>query len=134
VLDSERREHAHQKYVAPISEAERLCVTAWQEVLDVERIGVDDNFFDLGGDSLLLTQARVRLRTFFHRDIPIVELFRYPTVGALARYLQQGQVQTGLRQEADDRERKRREAMRRRQPAHPPRPIEVSNHDHDAAS
>ena len=116
-LDSERREHAHQRYVAPIGEAERLCVAAWQEVLDVERIGVDDNFFDLGGDSLLLTQARVRLRTLFHRDIPIVELFRYPTVSALARYLQQGQVQTGLRREADDRERKRREAMGRRQPA-----------------
>ncbi len=50
-------------------------------------MGLHDNFFDLGGHSLLLVQAQGRLREALGRDIPVVDLFRFPTVSLLARHL-----------------------------------------------
>ena len=70
------------------------CAAAWREVLQVERVGAHDNFFDLGGDSLLMTQVRSRLQRDFARQLSIVELFRYPTVRALAHYLDEQEAKT----------------------------------------
>lgn len=120
-LESRSRQSPQEAYVAPATEAEKLCAAAWQAVLQLERVGVHDNFFDLGGDSLLITRVRGYLRAAFHRDIPIVDLFRYPTVSTLARHLEQGQEQAGVREEADERARKRREAIRRLQSSRAPR-------------
>jgi amino acid adenylation domain-containing protein len=72
---------------APRSDAERVIAAAWREVLGVEEVGLDDNFFDLGGHSLLLARLRSRLRGEFPRDVSIVVLFRYPTVRSLAEHL-----------------------------------------------
>jgi amino acid adenylation domain-containing protein len=85
---------ACRAYVAPIGETEELCAAAWREVLQVERVGADDNFFDLGGDSLLMTQVRSRLQRDFARQLSIIELFRYPTVRALAHYLDEQEAKT----------------------------------------
>ncbi|MBV9999988.1 MAG: hypothetical protein JO015_12865, partial [Verrucomicrobia bacterium] len=52
-------------------------------------VGVHDNFFDLGGQSLLLVRVQARLAKRLNRDIPILELFRRPTIHALAAYLSQ---------------------------------------------
>jgi amino acid adenylation domain-containing protein len=78
---------AQAAYVEPRSEAERQVAAVWQEVLGVPVIGVDDNFFDLGGHSLLMVRAHGRLQEAFGRPIPMVELFRFPTVGSLAAFL-----------------------------------------------
>ena len=75
------------EYVAPRDEAEQSLAAIWREALGLERVGIHDNFFDLGGHSLLLVQIQARLRERFGRSVGIVELFRYPTVGALARHL-----------------------------------------------
>ncbi|HEY2738545.1 MAG TPA: beta-ketoacyl synthase N-terminal-like domain-containing protein, partial [Thermoanaerobaculia bacterium] len=58
----------------------------WREVLGVGSVGVHDNFFDLGGHSLLLAQAHSRLVALGH-DLALLDLFRHPTVDALARRL-----------------------------------------------
>ncbi|VEP12991.1 Non-ribosomal peptide synthetase [Hyella patelloides LEGE 07179] len=71
-------------YIAPRSPLERQIAAIWQEVLDIERAGINDNFFDLGGHSLLLIQLRTRLETLLSRDIPLVELFQYPTIAAFS--------------------------------------------------
>jgi acyl carrier protein len=63
----------------------------WAEVLGVERVGASDNFFDLGGNSLLLVKAHSRLQESFAREISMVELFRRATVSSLAEYLSGGQ-------------------------------------------
>ena len=71
--------------MAPRNDAERRIAEVWREVLQVERVGVDDSFFDLGGHSLLLARVHTRLREAFPGlDLALVDLFRYPTVGALA--------------------------------------------------
>jgi len=71
----------------PRTEAERAIAGIWREVLGRPEVGIDDNFFDLGGHSLLLVRVQRRLRELLDRDLPLVELFRHPTVGALAGHL-----------------------------------------------
>jgi len=61
----------------------------WREVLGISSLGMDDNFFDLGGHSLLLVQAHGRLRERFPQ-LTALDLFRYPTVATLAAYLTAG--------------------------------------------
>jgi acyl carrier protein len=80
-------------YVAPKSALEQRIVTLWQEVLGLEQVGVDDNFFDLGGDSLLLAQVQCQLQDLLQRDLSIVDLFEHPTIDALVEYV--GQPERG---------------------------------------
>ncbi|MEM7307335.1 MAG: amino acid adenylation domain-containing protein [Planctomycetota bacterium] len=74
-------------FVPPRGRAERDIAAMWCELLELERVGVEDNFFDLGGHSLLLVQLMSKLEARFERDILVTELFQYPTVAAMARWL-----------------------------------------------
>nr|QEO74344.1 condensation domain-containing protein [uncultured bacterium] len=74
-------------YVAPRSELERVIASVWREALKVEKVGVDDNFFDLGGHSLLVVEACRVLRERLRRDVKVLSMFEYPTVASLARHL-----------------------------------------------
>jgi len=74
-------------FAEPHSEMERLICAVWQEILQVERVGLHDNFFDLGGHSLLLAQVHSRLTSLLGGGLSIVDLFRFPTVAALAGHL-----------------------------------------------
>jgi amino acid adenylation domain-containing protein len=68
----------------PRTAAEQTVAAAWREVLGVERIGVDESFFDLGGHSLLATRVASRLRDAFGLEVPVRALFETPTVTGLA--------------------------------------------------
>jgi acyl carrier protein len=61
-----------------------MVAAVWAEVLGVERVGATDNFFDLGGHSLLLPQVLHRLRTAFQVEVPLRTLIDEPTVEGLA--------------------------------------------------
>jgi len=76
-------------YVAPRTPIQQLIAKFWQEALLVERVGLDDNFFDLGGHSLLVARVRFTLREKLGRDVPLVDFFTYPTVRALAQRLEE---------------------------------------------
>jgi len=69
------------------NETERIIAAAWSDVLGAAGVGNNSNFFDLGGDSLLMIRVRGKLEHSLHCDLPIIEMFRHPTVGALANYL-----------------------------------------------
>ena len=84
---------ADEPYVAPRSELERLIAGVWREALGVEQVGVRDNFFNLGGHSLLLIRVNNRLREALRMELPVVELFKYPTVSALAEHLSRSKAQ-----------------------------------------
>jgi amino acid adenylation domain-containing protein len=79
----------------PRSEVEGQVAKVWSSVLGIESIDVRDNFFDLGGHSLLLVQVHAQLRAEFGTRLSIVDLFRYSTVEAIAARLSQIQ-QPGL--------------------------------------
>jgi amino acid adenylation domain-containing protein len=71
-------------YVAPRSAVEESIAAIWQELLGIERVGVRDNLFDLGAHSLLIVQAHSRIVAELGVSLPVVALFEFPTVEALA--------------------------------------------------
>ncbi len=75
-------------YVAPQNEAEEKLAAIWQKLLGVERVSVHDNFFELGGHSLLAMQLTSFVRKELDVEIPIKDLFIYPTIDLLTKHLQ----------------------------------------------
>jgi amino acid adenylation domain-containing protein len=69
------------------NQTEQKLSELWSQLLHVNRPGVRDNFFDLGGHSLLLVQLHAQLKRQFNASISVVDLFRYPTIEALASFL-----------------------------------------------
>ena len=72
---------------APQTDLERTIAEVWRAALDLEAVGIHDNFFDLGGHSLLLVKVHRRLIEVLRRDVSVVDLFQYPTISALAQHL-----------------------------------------------
>ncbi|UCH96002.1 MAG: amino acid adenylation domain-containing protein, partial [Candidatus Aminicenantes bacterium] len=77
------------RYMPLENDVERQIAAAWHQVLKCERIGRNDNFFDLGGNSLNVIHVIGKLKEEFKMDIPVVSMFEYPTVGAFSQYLLQ---------------------------------------------
>ncbi|HEX8274264.1 MAG TPA: non-ribosomal peptide synthase/polyketide synthase [Longimicrobiaceae bacterium] len=75
---------------APLTATERAVAAIWEEALGVPRVGVADNFFDLGGHSLLLVQVHARLQALFPDRVALIDLFEHHTLGALAARLDRG--------------------------------------------
>ncbi|WP_434711740.1 non-ribosomal peptide synthase/polyketide synthase [Pseudomonas sp. D3-27] len=71
-----------QAYVAPRSEVEQQVAAIWQDVLKLERAGLEDNFFELGGHSLLVTQVVSRIRRVLGIEVPLRSLFEHSTLQA----------------------------------------------------
>jgi acyl-CoA synthetase (AMP-forming)/AMP-acid ligase II/acyl carrier protein len=110
---------AARPYAAPSSALERTIAAAWCEALGVERVDVDTSYFALGGQSVQLVQVLARLEASLGRKLSVVDLFRWPTVRGLARFLAQaegGGEQARLEQ-AQDRGRRLRQ-VRRTAPTH----------------
>ena len=82
-------------YVEPAAGTEREMAAIWSEVLGVERVGACDDFFDLGGHSLMAVQILSRMRRRFEVDLPVRALFEAPTVTALARRTDAARRETG---------------------------------------
>ena len=97
----------------PRNELERQIAAVWSEVLGVEEIGLHDNFFDLGGHSLLVVQAHHRLQENLGLAIPLLAHFQYTTVHSLAEYLGQGGADEPSFEEGQARAESRRAAMGR---------------------
>ncbi|MEU4403164.1 amino acid adenylation domain-containing protein [Streptosporangium sp. NPDC023963] len=75
---------------------ERAVAEVWRAVLGVPRVGAADNFFEIGGHSLAIAAVQARLGSALGREIPIVDLFRHPTIRALAAHLDGGGPTPGL--------------------------------------
>ncbi|RQO56211.1 non-ribosomal peptide synthetase [Variovorax sp. KBW07] len=106
-------------YEAPQGHVARTLAAIWSEVLKVEQVGLHDNFFDLGGHSLLLIRAHRLLEDRLQAAFPLVNLFKYPTVESLARWIEQGGAQAAAASTAggDERALRQRAAMLQRRKA-----------------
>jgi len=109
-------------HVAPRGDLEEALAGIWSEVLGVERVGVHDRFFEMGGNSLLIVQVYDRMAAPLRERIALVELFQYPTIAELAERL--GRAESPAAQatpavaDAEARAARQREALeRRRRPA-----------------
>ena len=85
--DDGPRTDVQEVYIEPRSGMERTLASIWQELLKVEKVGVNDNFFGLGGHSLLLVNAHSKIIEVLKVKVSMVDMFKYPTVSALAEYL-----------------------------------------------
>ncbi|MBV9788631.1 MAG: amino acid adenylation domain-containing protein, partial [Chloroflexi bacterium] len=90
--DPDLQPAAEATYVVPHTPLEQTIAEVWRQVLQLDRVGTGDNFFDLGGHSLRLIQVQSQLQNRLQREIPLLDLFRYPTIRALADHL--GAAQT----------------------------------------
>ena len=83
-------------YVAPQTDIEQIIATVWQELLGIEKVGVNDNFFDLGGNSLLLTKTYSEFKKRLPNEansFSLIDLFKYSTIKSLSQHFSQnGQV------------------------------------------
>jgi len=111
--DLEGGRRTGEEYVAPENELEKTIAGIWQELLKVEKVGIRDNFFDLGGHSLLIVQVQSRLRGVVDRELSITDMFRYPTIEKLAGFLTQEQNEGPSLEKIHERARKQKEAFNR---------------------
>lgn len=80
-------------YAAPSDDIERAVTNAWEAVLDVHPVGADDDFFELGGDSLAAAESIAQLQDVLGRDVPLAALLDASTARALAGLLRRGEEQ-----------------------------------------
>jgi amino acid adenylation domain-containing protein/non-ribosomal peptide synthase protein (TIGR01720 family) len=76
--------HSTKEYAAPQNELEQKLTEIWQELLDIEQVGVHDNFFELGGDSILTIQVVSRMRRFGY-EFEVNDMFTYQTISDLSQ-------------------------------------------------
>jgi amino acid adenylation domain-containing protein/FkbM family methyltransferase len=86
-------------YAAPENEIQRTIAAIWKEVLKVDKVGIHDNFFDLGGTSLDIVRLNNRLKEALAKDIPVVILFEYPTIHTFTRFLARTELLTAAPKE-----------------------------------
>ena len=83
-------------YAVPQTEAEQRIAQVWQQTLQMKKVGIYDNFFEAGGNSLLLIQVLGKLQEIFGNQLSTVEMFQYPTIHALAKHLTQDKTRKTL--------------------------------------
>jgi acyl carrier protein len=116
------REGLGVPYVAPRNAVETAIVELWRGRLGIEEVGIYDNFFDLGGSSLQMAQLHGELQERLERRLTMVDLFRFPTVATLARFVGEGRHREGdadpgeHRERAEDRMARLRRRREMRQP------------------
>jgi acyl transferase domain-containing protein/thioesterase domain-containing protein len=81
------RPHLPTSYMAPRNELEQTLANVWQNVLRLEQIGIHDDFFELGGDSLIAVQLIAKLRETLQMDFSAHSLLNAPTIAALADFI-----------------------------------------------
>ena len=106
------------QHVGPLTGAARC---------EVEHVGIHDNFFDLGGHSLVMVQVHSALQAFYGLDLSLVDMFRYPTVSALAQYIDQAESEPSAVQHGDERAAMRQASSRRQRQSRQERRL-----DHEA--
>jgi len=110
--DSQRQEQS-QSYAAPQSELELLLAGVWSKLLKLDRVGIHDNFFEIGGNSLMTLQVAVQVRTLLGKDLPVVKLFQHPTIAQLANYLNEGKSASPSNNKFQDRADRQQAAFKR---------------------
>jgi 3-oxoacyl-(acyl-carrier-protein) synthase/acyl carrier protein len=80
----------------PMSETQQRIAKIWQDVLNTDKVGIHDNFFEIGGNSLLIVQMQKKLIEIFGSELRAVTLFQYPTIHMLAEHLSRRENVAGI--------------------------------------
>jgi amino acid adenylation domain-containing protein len=103
-------------YLPPENETEKIVVEIWKNTLNLDKVGVQDNFFDLGGTSLKIIAMANELKKKFKRNLPVATVFRYPTIRHLAGFLsrEEGSEAPKRKDRADVKAKGRERLMQKR--------------------
>jgi acyl-coenzyme A synthetase/AMP-(fatty) acid ligase len=114
-------------YVAPENDLEQRIAGVWQEVFNVERVSIHSNFFDLGGNSLLLAKVHSKLRVALQRDVQIIDLFKHSTIHSLAKHLGETNGAPELADHGREQADLRKKLMKRRRSAAQPAAVSTTS-------
>ena len=102
------RPRLEQGYVGASDEIEAGLVELWRQLLGFQQIGIDDNFFDLGGNSILAARLAVLTGEKFNRELPVVKIFEHPSIRAFGNFLRQEENAPTRLENQDQRAQQRR--------------------------
>lgn len=111
---SQKRPEIRTEYVPAQNETERVVAGIWESLLGISQVGMHDNFFDLGGDSLLLLRVQVKIKQALHINLSAAEMFQHPTISTLARRLNQPNPESAGMEAVQDRAHLQRAIFARR--------------------
>ena len=114
-------------YVAPENDLEQTIAAIWQEVFNLERVSIHSNFFDLGGNSLLVAKVHTKLRSALQRDVQIIDLFKHSTIHSLAKHLSETNGAPELADHGREQADLRKKLMKRRRSAAQPAAVSTTS-------
>jgi acyl carrier protein len=110
-------------FVAAGTDAEQKIAAIWKEAIGVDTLGVDDNFFEAGGDSLIMIEVQWKLNDVLGRKVPLAQMFQHPTVRSLAAALsRQSHEEEAAGSASRSRAKARLEAVKQREQRRGSRP------------
>jgi len=118
LLLQKTKKRLEETSIEPQTEIEQIIAEIWKTVLSTEKVGLHNNFFDLGGHSLLIIQVHNQLRTAFDVDLAVVDLFTYPTISTLSHFIGMQQSTSTKQNTASPNRAQKRLQARQRQISH----------------
>jgi non-ribosomal peptide synthetase component F len=109
-----------KEFLLPRTELEQMIADAWKAVLSLDQVGIHDNFFERGGNSLLLIQLHQKLRALLPFDIELLHLFQFPSIYSLARFIQTGYNFDGKFRDTRERAGRQKSAVQKLRRGHTP--------------
>ncbi|MCP5102057.1 MAG: amino acid adenylation domain-containing protein, partial [bacterium] len=105
------------EYVAPKPGSEMAVAALWKEALKLEKVGIHDNFFDLGGTSVDIIRVNSRLKETLGKEVPIVIMYKYNTIAGFSQFLDSGELEEQLksRERTEIRHRSKSDKKRMRE-------------------
>ena len=103
-----KRPELANRYIAPRTQTERKLVHVWCEILQLDSVGIEDNFFALGGDSLMGLKMCSRFHSEYGIKLPVVKLFQFPSIILLSAFLDNTQVDDNFIDEVNERATRQR--------------------------
>lgn len=113
------RPRLEQGYVGASNDVESRLVELWRQMLGFQQIGVDDNFFDLGGNSILAARLAVLIGEKFNRELPVVKVFEFPSIRLFANFLRNEDSGPARLENHDQRAQQRRSSRMMQRRARP---------------
>lgn len=98
-----------REIIGPRTDTEQTLATIWREVLGLEQVGIHENFFEVGGNSLLISRVYTRIQSAMGVSLSLVDLFTYPTIHALADYLAQQEQPAPVQQPVSPKQNRLRQ-------------------------
>jgi len=110
--EQQKQTASQTSFVKPENALQESIVSCWQAVLNLEKIGLDDNFFDIGGHSLLVVEVLSKLRASIEQPVKMIDMFRFPTIRQFSDYLSDDSDSNSKLSESEDRAKARKDARK----------------------